>query len=250
MLGMLAACPSSPRGPRESLGADLRDGDLPSPRRPRCAQCRSLLDLRQSLGLAAKDFESAGLCALNVAGSSPLRWSEPNAGAGFTYCGVTFQTYGGAQSGWYAYHEGTRSLHRGERRGCWQLGGMGGLNASLTLAALVALIGFSTLVHEAGHALAAVACGWKVQGMILHPLGVAVKIEVGERRSDVWKVALGGLVATAWLSFAFLALAPLGIWFATGFAVNAGLLLTNMVPIRMLDGGHVLKGLRLARVAR
>lgn len=30
---------------------------------------------------------------------------------GFTYVGVTFQTYGAARPEWYAYHDGTRSLY-------------------------------------------------------------------------------------------------------------------------------------------
>lgn len=33
---------------------------------------------------------------------------------GFTYVGVTFQTYGGAQPSWYAYHSGTRSYFTGD----------------------------------------------------------------------------------------------------------------------------------------
>lgn len=41
---------------------------------------------------------------------------------GFTYVGVTFQTYGAAEPEWYAYYEGTRSLYTGDDVGAGNWG--------------------------------------------------------------------------------------------------------------------------------
>jgi hypothetical protein len=41
---------------------------------------------------------------------------------GFTYVGVTFQTYGDAEPGWYAYHKGTRSYYTSDDIGGGQWG--------------------------------------------------------------------------------------------------------------------------------
>jgi len=41
---------------------------------------------------------------------------------GFTYVGVTFQTYAGARPEWYAYYEGARSLYTGDDVGAGNWG--------------------------------------------------------------------------------------------------------------------------------
>ena len=55
-------------------------------------------------------------------------------------------------------------------------------------------------------------------------------------------------MATAGLALAFLAGTalpePAPLLFGFGFALNAALLLTNLVPLRQLDGGQVVAGLR------
>jgi Zn-dependent protease len=67
----------------------------------------------------------------------------------------------------------------------------------------------------------------------------------------LWKVALGGLSATALLALGFQAGTalpePASFLFGLGFTVNAALLLTNLVPLRWLDGGQVLAGIRQVR---
>jgi len=40
---------------------------------------------------------------------------------------------------------------------------------------------------------------------------------------------------------------PAPFLFGLGFTVNAALLLTNLVPVRALDGGQILAGLRQVR---
>jgi Zn-dependent protease len=71
---------------------------------------------------------------------------------------------------------------------------------------------------------------------------------------ELWKVALGGLATTALLAFVFLGGTafpePAPFLFRLGFTVNTVVLLTNLVPIRVLDGGQVLAGLRAQRLHR
>ena len=109
----------------------------------------------------------------------------------------------------------------------------------------------SALLHEFGHAWAARAVGWKVVGLRWRWYGVAIVADANGRADQLWKVALGGLLATALLALGFLAGTalpqPVPLFFGLGFSFNAALLLTNLVPIRFFDGGQVLAGLRRAR---
>ncbi len=122
---------------------------------------------------------------------------------------------------------------------------------SLVLAWTVCLVGGSALLHEFGHAWTARAVGWKVVGMQWRWYGVALVADVNGRPDQVWKVALGGLSMTALLSLGFLAGTtlpePAPILFGFGFTLNAVILLTNLVPIRRLDGGQILAGIRQVR---
>jgi Zn-dependent protease len=67
----------------------------------------------------------------------------------------------------------------------------------------------------------------------------------------LWKVAAGGLVATALLALGFLAGTalpePAPLYFGVGFAFNATFLVTQLVPVRWSDGGQLLAGLRQVR---
>ena len=115
----------------------------------------------------------------------------------------------------------------------------------------VCVVGASALLHEFGHAWAARAVGWKVVGLRWRWYGVAFVGDPNGRPDELWKVALGGLFATAILALGFLAGTalpqPASLLFGLGFAVNATLLLTNLVPLRALDGGQLLEGLRRVR---
>jgi len=115
----------------------------------------------------------------------------------------------------------------------------------------VCIVGSSALLHEFGHAWTARAVGWKVVGLRWRWYGVAFVADTDGKPDKLWKVALGGLVMTALLALGFLAGTalpePASILFGLGFAVNASLLLTNLVPVRWLDGGQLLVGLRRCR---
>jgi Zn-dependent protease len=73
----------------------------------------------------------------------------------------------------------------------------------------------------------------KVIGLRWRWYGVALVADPNGKPEQLLKVALGGLAATALL--------------ALGFAVNAALLFTNLVPVRWLDGGQILAGIRQVR---
>lgn len=129
------------------------------------------------------------------------------------------------------------------------------MSGSCSLIALVTwavcVVGGSALLHEFGHAWAARAVGWRVVGLRWHWYGVAFVGDPNGRPEQLWKVALGGLAVTAALALGFLAGTALpepgSALFGLGFSVNAVFLVTNLVPIRRLDGGQVLAGLRRAR---
>jgi len=119
---------------------------------------------------------------------------------------------------------------------------------SLVLAWAVCIVGGSALLHEFGHAWTARAVGWTVVGLRWRWYGVAVVADTNGKPEQLWKVALGGLSATALLALGFLAgtalPGPDAMLFGLGFTVNAALLLTNLVPLRWLDGGQVLAGIK------
>jgi Zn-dependent protease len=82
-------------------------------------------------------------------------------------------------------------------------------------------------------------------------MGSPLVADVNGKPDQLWKVALGGLSMTALLSLGFLAGTtlpePAPLLFGFGFTLNAVILLTNLVPIRGLDGGQVLSGIRQVR---
>jgi Zn-dependent protease len=106
-------------------------------------------------------------------------------------------------------------------------------------------------MHEFGHAWTARAVGWRVVGLRWHWYGVAFVADPNGKSEQLWKVALGGLAVTALLALGFLAGTalpdPASVLFQLGFTVNAALLLTNLVPLRWLDGGQIVAGLIRAR---
>jgi Zn-dependent protease len=115
----------------------------------------------------------------------------------------------------------------------------------------ICVVGGSALLHEFGHAWTARAVGWKVIGLRWRWYGVALVADPNGKPEQLWKVALGGLAATALVALGFLAgtvlPGPDSMLFGLGFAVNAALLFTNLVPVRWLDGGQILAGIRQGR---
>lgn len=113
----------------------------------------------------------------------------------------------------------------------------------------MSVIGVSAMVHEFGHAWAARYCGWRVVGFKWCWYGAGCVVEVGNVR-DMWKVALGGPFATAGLAMAFLAASGtssslvFGQLLDFGFTLNASVLLINLLPFSVLDGGRIVNSLR------
>ena len=112
----------------------------------------------------------------------------------------------------------------------------------------VCVIGLSSLLHEFGHAWTARAVGWRAVGFRFRWYGIAFVADTNGRSDQLWKVALGGLAATAGLALLFLAgtalPTPAPALFGIGFTFNAVLLLTNILPVPMLDGGKIVSGIR------
>lgn len=121
----------------------------------------------------------------------------------------------------------------------------------LIFAWAVSVVGASALLHEFGHAWAARAVGWRVVEFRWRWYGVAVVADQNGRPEALWKVALGGLTATAVLALCFFAgmtlPAPAPWLFGLGFWVNATMLFSNLVPFPALDGGQLVAGLRRTR---
>ena len=116
----------------------------------------------------------------------------------------------------------------------------------------ICVVGASALLHEIGHAWTARAVGWKVVGLRWNWYRVALVADMNGKPEQTWKVALGGLAVTGALTIGFLAGTvlpePLSALFRLGFAFNAAVLLTNLVPVRSFDGGQILVGLRESRI--
>ena len=97
--------------------------------------------------------------------------------------------------------------------------------------------------------------GWlKVLGLRWHWYGVAFVADTNGKPDELWEgrsrrslrdgpLALGSPAGTALPE-------PASVLFGLGFAVIAALLLTNLVPVRWLDGGQVLAGMKRVRRSR
>lgn len=122
---------------------------------------------------------------------------------------------------------------------------------ALILIWTICIVGASALLHEFGHAGTARALGWKVIGLRWRWYGLALVADPNGKPDQLWKVALGGLTTTALVALVFLAGTglpePASFLFGFGFALNAVVLLTNLVPVRAFDGGQLLAGLRRSR---
>lgn len=113
---------------------------------------------------------------------------------------------------------------------------------------VLSTVGVTAMLHEFGHAWAARYCGWRVLGFRWRWYGAGCIVEVGNAR-EMWKVALGGLFATAALAITFLAVSavtspPLDQLLSFGFMLNSSFLLINLLPISALDGSLIVKSFR------
>jgi stage IV sporulation protein FB len=128
------------------------------------------------------------------------------------------------------------------------------LDMGLVLVWTICVVAVSALLHELGHAWAARAVGWRVVGFRWRWYGVVCIADTNGRPERLWKVAAGGLMATALLALGFHAgealPEPTAALFGLGFALNAVLLITNLIPLRALDGGQILAGLKAEREER
>jgi Zn-dependent protease len=113
------------------------------------------------------------------------------------------------------------------------------------------VVAASAVVHEAGHAWTARAMGWTVVGLRCNWYGVGLVADTNGKPEQTWKVAAGGPAATGALALCFLAGTalpePVSALFGFGFAFNAAVLVANLIPLRSLDGSHILEGLRKSR---
>lgn len=95
----------------------------------------------------------------------------------------------------------------------------------------------SIIAHEGGHYLVARHYGCAFSRLHFRWYGVGVGIQVPDDRLFlVSRIALGGLVTSALL---MLASAAVGFWI--GFAINAIILITNVLPIPRFDGWYLLR---------
>lgn len=111
-------------------------------------------------------------------------------------------------------------------------------------------------LHEFGHALACRQVGGVADHIVLWPLGGVAYVNPPQRPgATLWSIVAGPLVNVALFiilyagglafgSSAWLAAEPnLREFLRAIFAINAGLLLFNILPIYPLDGGQILRSL-------
>lgn len=102
------------------------------------------------------------------------------------------------------------------------------------------------LIHECGHAAAALYFGWNVTSIELLPFGGVAKIDEEEEHSfrQECLVVLAGPLQHVWLPLLSPVLSVLPFWDGTMHQLfinqNNALLLFNMLPIWPLDGGRLL----------
>ena len=139
----------------------------------------------------------------------------------------------------------------------------GGVRGAFTAAALVALVFLCVLLHEFGHAYAALAFGIRTPDITLHLFGGIARLErMPEKPRQEVIIALAGpmvnvvIAAALFLAMGQGATVPVARWLtgdgnllATLFSVNVVLVLFNLVPAFPMDGGRVLRALLATRLS-
>lgn len=106
--------------------------------------------------------------------------------------------------------------------------------------AFLAIVAFSVAVHEYGHIYVARALGWRFHGWRFYWYGVGVALEPPEGRpADIWKVALGGLGATAILVLVGWRIGEANPLAVTLYWTNVAILFVNLIPVPGSDGWHL-----------
>jgi stage IV sporulation protein FB len=102
------------------------------------------------------------------------------------------------------------------------------------------------LIHELGHALAALFFSWRIKRILLLPFGGVAEVEEHGNRPMKQEliVALAGPIQHIWLvavSFLFMKIGWMNHeLFQTFFEYNLAIFLINLLPIWPLDGGKLL----------
>ena len=135
---------------------------------------------------------------------------------------------------------------------CWMVALISGF-AALTygpmagLAALVALFAIYflfVLVHEFGHVQAARHFGYQADVIYIYPMGgLACTYSTGSTPWESFCIAIAGpLTNVGWclVSLPLMRVSPIFFWV---FAINAVLVMFNMLPIYPMDGGRIYKAL-------
>lgn len=118
-----------------------------------------------------------------------------------------------------------------------------GIDALYSVALLLYLYA-AILVHEIGHALAAIHLGYKPDEIRLHILGGWMKLEsLGDIRKEKPKehffIIFGGIGVTIGMTALTGAMSLFIDNFHTVFEFTALLTMVNLAPIKPLDGGHM-----------
>ena len=140
----------------------------------------------------------------------------------------------------------------------WLLAWASGREQSLALwAAVLGLVVLCRLLHELGHALAALFYGLRTREIVLYPVGGVARLEGSPRGLSETAIALAGPAVNLVLMIGFLSAAllsrfplqvesqrsALGVVLVALFYANLLLFLFNLVPAFPMDGGRALRGL-------
>ena len=138
----------------------------------------------------------------------------------------------------------------------------GGLPAALSAVALISLVFLCVLLHEFGHAYAALAYGIRTPDITLLPIGGLARLErVPENPTQELIIALAGPFVNVLIAGGLLIALGKGVampesrWLTgdinlleTLFSVNVMLVVFNLVPAFPMDGGRVLRALLATRL--
>lgn len=119
------------------------------------------------------------------------------------------------------------------------------------MAALLIILLGSAALHELGHVCAARACGWRIDGTFKKWWGLGFRFDMQGRADLLWVAALAGPAVSLLLTalFAGMLAAGGGYLAAIGLAMNALMVIVNLLPVHVSDGAQAWKSLRARREA-